>query len=240
MIYEPIPPCCSKCGQILPATLEYFYFDKRRQRLYRHCKRCHNKLTQNRYKTAIANPAKDGQEKRCNSCGKTYLATPQFFHTHKAGRHGLRSKCKACYAKAVGRWQKQNRRKVNAATQRYHKRYPQKTQVWQKKSYRKYYQSEKGQHCYRRCNDNRRSRKRHAEGCHTPGDIKRQYIKQAGRCFWCSQPVGDSYHVDHIIPLSRFGTDWLSNIVIACPFCNDSKGVKLPFEEWTPPRCLGR
>jgi 5-methylcytosine-specific restriction endonuclease McrA len=37
--------------------------------------------------------------------------------------------------------------------------------------------------------------------------------------------------VEHIVPLIRGGTDDLTNVVIACWGCNQSKGAK-PVEEW--------
>jgi 5-methylcytosine-specific restriction endonuclease McrA len=43
-------------------------------------------------------------------------------------------------------------------------------------------------------------------------------------------PVGDTYHVDHVVPLVRGGSDDPSNLVIACVPCNLSKGDKLPHE----------
>jgi 5-methylcytosine-specific restriction endonuclease McrA len=46
--------------------------------------------------------------------------------------------------------------------------------------------------------------------------------------------VGDKYHVDHVVPLSRGGSDGPENIVISCPRCNCSKSSKLP-EEWNRP-----
>lgn len=79
-------------------------------------------------------------------------------------------------------------------------------------------------------NQRRRIRKLQAEGTHTTEDIQRQYQAQKGRCYWCSAKVGDTYHVDHVIPLSRGGSNWPENLVIACPTCNISKGYKLPHE----------
>lgn len=73
----------------------------------------------------------------------------------------------------------------------------------------------------------RRARLHAAEGTHTSADIRMQYEKQEGRCFYCGVEVGDTYHVDHVVPLSRGGSNWPENLVIACPPCNISKGNKL-------------
>ena len=60
--------------------------------------------------------------------------------------------------------------------------------------------------------------------------IKRQRDSQKNRCWWCGKKLKGSYHVDHRIPLSRGGSNWPENIVIACPFCNLSKCDKTPLE----------
>jgi 5-methylcytosine-specific restriction endonuclease McrA len=85
----------------------------------------------------------------------------------------------------------------------------------------------------------RRARKMNAQGTHTAEDIKIQYRRQKGRCYWCAQKFSKSkteratmgYHVDHYIPLSRGGTNNPDNIVLACPFCNTSRKDRLP-NEW--------
>jgi len=61
---------------------------------------------------------------------------------------------------------------------------------------------------------------------------RRGQIKRRDRavCRYCGNyvPVG---HVDHIIPLSRGGTDDPNNLVWACPTCNLSKGNQT-WQEW--------
>ena len=76
----------------------------------------------------------------------------------------------------------------------------------------------------------RRARSAQAEGTHTAADIKAQYARQRGKCFWCGVKVGKAYHVDHVVPLSRGGSNWPENLVIACATCNMQKGAKLPHE----------
>jgi 5-methylcytosine-specific restriction endonuclease McrA len=64
----------------------------------------------------------------------------------------------------------------------------------------------------------------------TAEELKIVYNQQAGRCWYCSQEVGDTWHTDHRVPLSRGGSNEIGNIVITCPQCNLSKGRKLPHE----------
>ncbi|MEU6633832.1 HNH endonuclease [Streptomyces parvus] len=55
------------------------------------------------------------------------------------------------------------------------------------------------------------------------------------RCAYCGE---SAEHLDHVMPLSRGGTDTEDNMVPACAKCNLSKGAKT-LEEWrgdpTPP-----
>lgn len=56
------------------------------------------------------------------------------------------------------------------------------------------------------------------------------FIRDGFRCRYCGsteQPL----HCDHVVPVSRGGTNDLSNLACACAFCNLSKGDKL-LEEW--------
>lgn len=75
-----------------------------------------------------------------------------------------------------------------------------------------------------------RARKLAADGQYTPDNVAQQYVSQNGRCWWCGKLVGNTYHVDHRIPLSRGGSNAPENLVISCPACNCSKGAKLPHE----------
>jgi 5-methylcytosine-specific restriction endonuclease McrA len=43
-------------------------------------------------------------------------------------------------------------------------------------------------------------------------------------CFYCGIPKAT--HVDHITPVSKAGSDELSNLISACQNCNLSKGSK--------------
>lgn len=81
-------------------------------------------------------------------------------------------------------------------------------------------------------------KRRSAQGTHTPADVLNCFNQQDGQCYWCSTVVGDVYHVDHVMPLSRGGTNDPHNLVISCPNCNLSKFNKLPYIEWQPPNPL--
>jgi 5-methylcytosine-specific restriction endonuclease McrA len=63
------------------------------------------------------------------------------------------------------------------------------------------------------------------------GQIRDQVLARDGSvCAYCHGET-TSPHIDHVIPLSRGGSSELTNLVVACPRCNISKGDRTP-EEW--------
>lgn len=77
---------------------------------------------------------------------------------------------------------------------------------------------------------NYRARKRTAGGTHTAADIRAQLKRQRGRCFYCGEDVGKTYHADHVVPVVGGGHNGPDNLVVACPSCNLSKGAKSPMD----------
>jgi 5-methylcytosine-specific restriction endonuclease McrA len=80
----------------------------------------------------------------------------------------------------------------------------------------------------------RRARMLGAEGEFTGDDVI-ALIKQHGRvCYYCREKL-KKFQVDHFVPLSRGGSNWPRNLVIACRSCNLAKAAKMPWE-WKPDR----
>jgi 5-methylcytosine-specific restriction endonuclease McrA len=77
---------------------------------------------------------------------------------------------------------------------------------------------------------NKRAIRKNIEGVHTAEDIQKLYIEQDGLCNHCHTQL-IKYDVDHIIPLSRGGSNWPTNLQLLCPHCNRSKHDKT-MEEW--------
>lgn len=73
-----------------------------------------------------------------------------------------------------------------------------------------------------------KARKRAATGSHTGDDIRAQYARQRGRCYYCGKRVRDKYDVDHVIPLALGGSDGPENLVVACVSCNRKKQARHP------------
>jgi 5-methylcytosine-specific restriction endonuclease McrA len=79
--------------------------------------------------------------------------------------------------------------------------------------------------------ENRRVRKLTNGGSHTPEQIEELYAKQQHHCAGCGASIRKRYEVDHIIPVTRGGTNDISNIQLLCMPCNRTKHNKLP-EQW--------
>lgn len=69
----------------------------------------------------------------------------------------------------------------------------------------------------------RDARERNAPGKFGIADLRKQYQKQDGLCFYCHAQLIDHGSIDHYIPLSKGGTNYPENIVLACWPCNNSK-----------------
>lgn len=76
-----------------------------------------------------------------------------------------------------------------------------------------------------------RSRKHGNGGSHTFADIVLLLSKQKNNCVNCLMSLEISgYHIDHIVSISKGGSDNICNIQLLCPTCNHRKSNKDPFD----------
>ena len=78
-------------------------------------------------------------------------------------------------------------------------------------------------------NHRMRAQRDKSEGVHTKADIINLKAKQKNTCACCRKKL-TAYHIDHIKPLSKGGSDWPENIQLLCPRCNQRKSNKDPIE----------
>lgn len=124
-------------------------------------------------------------------------------------------------------WRAKNPDKQREISRRHDEKHKEKRRA-KARAWRK---TESGKLHHRASTEKRRALLRGSSEHHTAEDIKRKLRNQKGRCWWCGKAVGDNYHIDHIIPLSKGGDNSARNICIACQHCNNSKHNKLP-SEW--------
>lgn len=79
----------------------------------------------------------------------------------------------------------------------------------------------------------RRAAKLQAEGSHTADDLRAIWERQNGRCAKCASECHRGKHdglkwtIDHVVPLSRGGSEWPSNLQGLCLSCNAAKKNRL-------------
>lgn len=118
------------------------------------------------------------------------------------------------------RWKKENAEKARASVRKYQLANPENGKNWKKANPEK----------VKAIKQNRRARERNAEGRHTADELKALFEKQNGHCVYCSVSLADGYDADHIKPLSKGGSNWISNIQLLCESCNSRKWAIDPVE----------
>lgn len=193
--------------------------------------------------------------KVCTKCGRGYPATLECFYREKAGKYGLRSRCKTCTAayhaerrddKAVydADYYAEHRDAKAAYAAAYNAEHRDEKAAYDAAHNAAYYAAHRDEwaaygavYCAEHHEEhaayerNRRARKLGNGGTHTAADVRAQYDRQRGRCYWCGVKVAwRKKHVDHVMPVILGGSNGPENLVIACPTCNLSKGGMHPMD----------
>lgn len=227
---------CDKCQQKKPASREFFHTSTRPSGFRRICKVCANAHRRFRARMIRDGECPDGMawvkpnHRVCTTC-LSELPERRFRVAKVRDKMIPRSSCRDCeasrnraYLKAKygakrefvlernAKWRMQNSEKV-CLSQAAYKPDPEARKA----------------NC-----DRYRAKRAKVEGEYTASDVRRILSDQRRRCYYCEQRL-KLYHVDHFIPLSRGGSNWPDNIVIACETCNYEKRAKMPWE-WKPGR----
>lgn len=109
----------------------------------------------------------------------------------------------------ASKWLKENREKANETKRAYRKLHPED---------------------HRRDKHNRKAKERNNGGTLSKGISKRLYELQKGLCPCCFLPLGDDYHIDHILPLALGGTNTDNNIQLLRAGCNLKKNATHPVD----------
>jgi len=133
-----------------------------------------------------------------------------------------RAKINLAARSACKRWKSKNPEKVRADNRaRYHKRKNDPAYLEYHRDYsRRWKKTSRGREV-RIADRERRAGKIRA------GVIDDLLIVQRGKCRICPALLSEGYHVDHIRPLVKGGTNEDANLQLLCPHCNTSKGTKI-------------
>lgn len=127
--------------------------------------------------------------------------------------------------KSKAEWREKNRDKINQQNREWHANNPEKAAAKIKK-----WRSKNQESC-RTYSRNRKALIKNAAGKHTKDDVLAIYEKQNKKCPVCNACLLSGYHVDHIVPLSKGGSNDAKNLQLLCAPCNQSKSNK-DFAEW--------
>lgn len=78
--------------------------------------------------------------------------------------------------------------------------------------------------------NNRRARKKWNGGLLSRGISERLFKLQKGKCACCKNPLGNNYHLDHIVPLALGGANADNNVQLLRASCNMQKSAKHPVD----------
>lgn len=173
--------------------------------------------------------------KTCNKCG-TQKPLDEF-NKDRAQKDGHKTTCKVCHRAASATYHALNKEKVNAKSAAWHAAHTDKAHArnaeWRAANYQQAnartakWRAENPEKV-RIHSHNRRARV-NAAGKLSHGLAARLYELQRGTCACgCGQALGDTYHLDHIIPLALGGTNTDENIQLLRASCNRQKSAKHP------------
>jgi 5-methylcytosine-specific restriction endonuclease McrA len=217
---------CSRCKRELPATREYFYARKRRNGTV-------------------------GLDAWCRTCYRAYQSSYRGEH-HEHFRELSKASCERNRESIHDRQlaaQRGDRERFRGYGRRHYALHREEIAARRKadprssEADRKYYATHREQSlarnaAYRQSHPEvvsardarRRALERNAPGTHSAADVARIRSEQGNRCFWCGEPLGRRWHLDHYIPLSKGGSNWPENLDVACARCNLSKHDLMPGE----------
>lgn len=162
--------------------------------------------------------------KACSQCGDPQPL--ENFHRDKNKPGGRRAECKQCISTRRKLYGKANRDKLTAKTLEWRERNPDRYREIARASDKRVYHRdiETGRARSRKKARLRRIRRAQCSGSHTWKewqDIVKQYGNQ---CLKCHTP-GDANTLteDHVVPISKGGSDYIDNIQPLCKSCNSSK-----------------
>lgn len=167
------------------------------------------------------------EEKRCSRCGE--IKPVSEFGKDRRNKDGLLIYCKSC------------KRKINASQSEYRKEYMKRYLVTYQKSPEYRERERKYAQEYRKLHPDKNaeySAKYRATTKEHGGEITDEDIRECleffnYECAYSGVPLSSEYQTDHVIPVSKGGTNTIHNIVPCLPVINLRKSSK-DLDTWYP------
>lgn len=179
--------------------------------------------------------------KRCKVCEIDKDSSE--FRKLSASKDGLGRECRSCANARDSQYRISNPEKLKESRARYRaanvdalKRRKQKYHMENAENIKAsvmIWRSENPE-AHRANTQNRRARELKADGSHSKRDVQKLFVLQRNKCASCNSSLKKGsekiYHVDHIVALSKGGSNWPSNLQLLCPTCNLRKSAKDPLD----------
>lgn len=212
---------CTKCKQ----EKDISCFHKRsvnKDGLATQCKDCYNEYNKKR----IANfPKQPIISKKCTKCGHVKQANE--FAKGRNNKDGLHPWCKVCDKKDHAEWFQKHFDEEKVRQHKWQTNNPEKfkqtTSNWRK--------SQKGKLSQSISRKKKRLIKKQVESTFTEEQWQECLEHFNYSCAYCGST--NKLQQDHFIPIIKYGPYTKENMVVACGFCNPSKGDS-DFYDWYP------
>jgi 5-methylcytosine-specific restriction endonuclease McrA len=94
---------------------------------------------------------------------------------------------------------------------------------------RAYYQTDAGKTASKKAAYKYRAAAEKADGHHTWSEFRDKCRDLGWKCYWCGCELNTKTSTqDHVLPISKGGSNWITNIVPACKPCNSKKRDRIP------------
>lgn len=160
--------------------------------------------------------------KTCNRCKRDLPV--ESFSKNKAAKDGLQGRCKPCAKESYTEWRLANPDKARANSYKQTAKLKAKNPNYHAEWEARNYATPAGRARVVANKNRRRARLMEAAGEVTAEEFAELCLLYEGKCLACGRD-NVRMTMDHVIPLSKGGSNTINNIQPLCMPCNSTKGV---------------